>query len=610
MKQLTILFLLLVLTASLSTKESDFNQKLKILYKIYEVNDGSYAVTANTNLTYELLTKRSTELDTYQVVERFYAPISNLHAEKRNDRRTQTVEKNSKSWAYDSSMNVFSSDYKTHYIHIPFEKEIGDRINISYKEKYRELAYLPVMDIYAGNRYESVIFEFSHPQDYDIDYETFFPRKSFEHSLERKTDRKTIIKFENLFLDDELDFFGFNDIYAKVFFTISKTGKLVYPFDMKGLADWFFEDVEYKPVLDEEDKDDLKFVIDEKDDDREKLKIIYEYVRDNFRYIASNENNHSFFPHDVKEILKNGYGDCKDKAYMIKAIANNFGLNVDLVLLNTEFSPDIDYYHFLMYNHMICSFTDSLGTIYMDPTAENCEFGNLPYTDYEKYALILDQENPRKEWISKPNREFDAVLKINSHIDSLKSCDAEITLYNDDFMYAKSLYENFKGVEFENNLSNFLTSYFFKISVDYFKFDSENKNSIKFLAKADLREFVISTETKKYLQRTPFVMFDKDIIERNEDENELHLLKNIKLKLSVNLDTGGYEIKQGKLLLGDKESDYFLSGISQESGKYILNYEIHNNKLRYTDADKKVFILYAKEYMRNKKNMIVLRKGE
>ncbi len=591
-------------------READFAITKKIEFTIKENRNDEISITSNTEIKYTFLTEESSKSNIFHVTERFYAPISDISGRYTKRNSFRLIDKVDKIWAYDSSPNVFSSDYKTHKLYFKNPPKIGEEIMLTYHEDYWELAYLPVIEIFSGERIDSYILEFNHPENFEITYEIFFPRNEFRNNISKPNNKNTIITFENLFEEDGLDFFSYNGIYAMTFFHVFKDGEEVTPFNLENYVNWYCQKVNMEPGLSKEHNDLLKPQIEQVSSDKEKLKIIYEYVRDNFRYIASNENNHSFFPHDVDTIIQNGYGDCKDKSYLLKVIAAHHGVKIDLALLHSGIMPKKNYYNFSLYDHIICSYTDSTGIIFFDPTSKYCEFGNLPYIDYEKYTLVLDSKNPREEWIPKPNNEYDAILEIDARVDSLKRCIARITLHNDDYMFAKSLYENYQGVEFENRLSNFLTSYFYKISLDYFKFEEETENNIVFNAKADLMEFVISTRTRKYLQRTPFIVFDKNILERSEDDSELHVNGTLNLKLLINLDTNNYNIKPQELLLGDVGKDYFSSMISGNNGQYVLEYKFNNLNMNYGIDEKQGLINFIKDYMKNKKNMIVLSKEE
>ena len=61
-------------------------------------------------------------------------------------------------------------------------------------------------------------------------------------------------------------------------------------------------------------------------------------------------------------------------------------------------------------------------------------------------------------------------------------------------------------------------------------------------------------------------------------------------------------------MLGNKNKDYFISKIEPSEKGYILDYECNNCKMQYDAEEKADLISFARKYMKNKKNMIILNK--
>ena len=605
-------FILFVFISIVLNAEADFSINFRKEFKLTDKKD-KIKLTSNTEKRFTFLTKESLDIKNFYVSENFYSPIKKIaggYCSNLKHDQLRWIKSSNKSWQFFNSSDIFSSDYKLHQLYFPQKRKIGDQIVLTYEEEFWELAYLPVIEINDSEEIETYVLEFDHPQNYEINFEVFFPRDEYEFNVSRPDENKTIFSIENLEDNTELDYFFYNGLHSMIFIKIFKDDQEITPFNLDSFVQWYSKQVDLNPKLPMEQRGLLITEIKESNSNKENLKIIYEYVRDNYRYIASHEDNHSFFPRDINEIIEKGYGDCKDKAYLLKAIAANYGIKVDLALLNSSTRPDIDYYHFSLYDHVICSYTDSTGTIFMDATGKYCHFGNLPSSDQERNALIIDEENPREQWIPKPNNEYDAVLKISANIDSMNACNATITLFNDDYIFTKAIYEKCYGLEFENELSNYLSPYFYKISLDYFKFEKESENSITFKNTADLSEFVISTQSKKYLQRTPFYIFDKDFLKRSEDDYDIHINRSYKLKLVIELESIDFVVKSNKLMLGNQNKDYFESTISRQSDAYILDYDFCLCKQIYTKEEKKAVIDLARKYLSNKKNMIIMEREE
>jgi hypothetical protein len=115
--------------------------------------------------------------------------------------------------------------------------------------------------------------------------------------------------------------------------------------------------------------------------DTDKLRRIYEWVRDNVRYVAVEIGIGGYQPHDANEVCANLYGDCKDMATLLCMLGREAGLKVDPVLVSTwqNGPPDTSLASPLQFNHVI-AYARSAG-IWMDPTDKGTPFGQLPWYD-------------------------------------------------------------------------------------------------------------------------------------------------------------------------------------------------------------------------------------
>ena len=139
--------------------------------------------------------------------------------------------------------------------------------------------------------------------------------------------------------------------------------------------------------------------------DYEKLNKIYDFVRDKIRYISISIGIGGYQPHFAEDILINRYGDCKDKATLIKAMANSQNINVDLVLISTHQNGKVDtsFASHIQFNHVIARavVNDSL-EIWMDATETFCPFDDLPYYDKNRNVIVVDNEK-KHTWFQTPH---------------------------------------------------------------------------------------------------------------------------------------------------------------------------------------------------------------
>ena len=133
----------------------------------------------------------------------------------------------------------------------------------------------------------------------------------------------------------------------------------------------------------------------------EQASAIYEWVNRNIRYFLIVLDRGGWLPHDSQQILKNGYGDCKDYTVLIHALLKAKGIDSVPVLVRSELGnwfpavPTMEYF-----NHAIV-YIPSL-KLFADATMPNTRLGLIPQTLVGKKA-ILGGEKPGVVEIPKDN---------------------------------------------------------------------------------------------------------------------------------------------------------------------------------------------------------------
>ncbi|MGF1465016.1 MAG: transglutaminase domain-containing protein [Sandaracinaceae bacterium] len=131
---------------------------------------------------------------------------------------------------------------------------------------------------------------------------------------------------------------------------------------------------------------------------RERLDRLFHYVAEEIRYQQDYETTIAGVrPHSCPVVLERGYGDCKDKAVLLILLAREVGLDVDFAILRTtgagEVRPEVPNQQF---NHAIVYVPPQLGIeegIFMDPTTDGLDMGNLRSDDQGALSLVLDPDD-------------------------------------------------------------------------------------------------------------------------------------------------------------------------------------------------------------------------
>lgn len=143
---------------------------------------------------------------------------------------------------------------------------------------------------------------------------------------------------------------------------------------------------------------------------REKLDALYVYVSEQVRYVALEFGIGGYQPHAAADVLKNRYGDCKDKSGLLEALLAAAGITAYPALLNAEHGvtePDVPMPG--QFNHVITVVPMDGALIWMDPTLGLAPLGVLAVSERGKQALVVEPESSRLEEIPEkspiPDRE-------------------------------------------------------------------------------------------------------------------------------------------------------------------------------------------------------------
>jgi transglutaminase-like putative cysteine protease len=118
--------------------------------------------------------------------------------------------------------------------------------------------------------------------------------------------------------------------------------------------------------------------------DTDRLRILYEWVRDQIRYLAVEIGTGGFEPHTADEVFAKRYGDCKDLVMLLSALAHAAHIDVRPVLISTWHNgkPDTSLPSALQFNHLIGYAPDVRpGGVWLDATDKAGIFGRLPWYD-------------------------------------------------------------------------------------------------------------------------------------------------------------------------------------------------------------------------------------
>lgn len=597
----------LLLVASfplLHAYESDFEVEQHSIFKIKEGREGKYSLESEVKVWQTYLTDRSTSRTDFPIPEPFYGKVDDLSGKFSGGR----LGRDNFSYVFVEHEDIFISNNKVHWIHFPDKIKAGETVQYGYSIKYENAAWFPVQYVTNNARVRKHLLQIEHPADVRVDFSFFFPRDSVAYRIERPSDEKTLLIFENVEETDGIPYFPFNSYSAAVQVRLSKGGIGITPTTPKEFTDWYRALFEQTPAVSAAHSAKVRELLAGKTTDREKLAALHDYVREHIRYIADEADYGAIVPREPNLVMDRGYGDCKDRAFLIAALARDQGIKVNMALVSTQPTAVFDNGVYVSeFNHAICAWRDGSQIVFFDPTGKYTDFGNLPQSSVESVSLVLDPENPTLVTIPRPNEDVAIELDIQGSLDDPENAHARVTLRNSYMAAALQGLQELQGVDLENLLSNMLTGHFHKLSLDYFELDTVQDGLVTFTAQADMSDFLISSTTKKYVPGMPFRTVDAEILEREKDSYGIWTGLQETIRVNMRLDIGDYAIEPKELSVGDAGSALFLSSISvAEDGAALVSYQLSQKSSIMSAESKTKYLDFCKNLLKNKKSMFVL----
>ncbi len=127
-------------------------------------------------------------------------------------------------------------------------------------------------------------------------------------------------------------------------------------------------------------------------DTREKVARIYDWVLRNTRYVGLEFGIHGFKPYRVTQVVRRGFGDCKDKASLLYAMLGIAGVDARIALIRTRRNGAIATApaSLAVFDHAI-AYVPELD-LFLDGTAETNGPFDLPGMDQGVMTLLVGPE--------------------------------------------------------------------------------------------------------------------------------------------------------------------------------------------------------------------------
>jgi hypothetical protein len=359
-------------------------------------------------------------------------------------------------------------------------------------------------------------------------------------------------------------------------------------FDWSEVIDWGKEVFSQKNEFKLPDDPELKEIAALTNEEQKIIRTL-NYVQDEIRYFGIEIGVNSHKPNTAAGVIKNGYGDCKDKAILLCELLKAMDIKAHPMLVHTENrfalidaipSPS-------QFNHVVVSLKYKGKLIYLDPTISNQggKLNGIYFPNYG-YGLILKDSVTGLTYLS-AKRISDIKLKEEFTIHSIEGkADLKVktyyTGYEGDVVRNKFANSNLKDIE--KKYKEFYESLFSNVST---------KEKLKY---SDDKETNLFVSTENYSIKRVWDKTSGDVLTGNFSG---HFVREAMDEIDVSLETRktplylSYPNKRVHIVEVNLPEDW---DISYENETIKNRYIWYNRKITY--VNRKLKLEYALHILR------------
>ncbi|MEL6987346.1 MAG: DUF3857 and transglutaminase domain-containing protein [Bacteroidota bacterium] len=328
--------------------------------------------------------------DDFKKVNKIKASIYNAFGEE-----VRTLKKNEiKDVAAVDGFSIYS-DNRIKYVDVDYN-EYPYTIQFEYEYETRKFKYYPswhIMDY--GVAIQSSEFSLSFPSEYEVQYRAYNidiePQKSTDKGktiLDWKIENKNAVRYES-YAPIRSSLLPYVALSPSQF----QLGK--YKGDMTSWENYgkFMYDLNKgRDVLSDQMKTTVQTIIKEATNDREKVDLIYQYLKDNMRYVSVQLGVGGWQTFDAMYVEENKYGDCKALTNFTKAMLKEAGIKSHVALINSGNRVAAADPNFTrpVFNHVILNVPDE--DLWLECTSNSYPSGYLGTDNFNKNVLLITED--------------------------------------------------------------------------------------------------------------------------------------------------------------------------------------------------------------------------
>jgi uncharacterized protein DUF3857/transglutaminase superfamily protein len=332
-----------------------------------------------------------------------------------------------------------------------------------------------------------------------------------------------------------------------------------------------------RDVLPADIKQTIHQLVDGASDEQKKIRLLYEYMQKNTRYISVQLGIGGWQPFDASYVATKGYGDCKALSNYMYSILKEAGIPSYYTLVRAGKNAEYinDDFPSQQFNHVILCVPLKKDTVWLECTDQTCAAGYLGDFTCNRYALLVDENGGNL--VRTPN------YTITDNVE-LRKTNAVLT---DDASLNVRVNTNYRGLEQDDihdlinsvskdKVKEYLQKQFDFPTYELDKFEySETKATIPAVdEQLELQVSNYASMTGKRLFIIPNIMTRCDTKLKGDEERKYDIVLHDEFK---QVDSAEIEIPKGY----EQESIPQPVSIETKFGKYYSAIRLVENKIFY-----------------------------
>lgn len=291
--------------------------------------------------------------------------------------------------------------------------------------------------------------------------------------------------------------------------------------DWSGLAAWLYQLNEGRNTLPDPLKSKIHELTDEIENPYEKIKTLYTYLQQNFRYVSIQLGIGGWQTMSSEDVAKYAYGDCKGLTNLMKSMLEEAGIESNYTLVSAgDGKDDIDIdFPSNQFNHVILQIPTENQPIWLECTSNLLPAGYLGSFTKNRHVLVT---TPEGGYLTKTPAYNDSTwnkyvssshIKIDPRGDAWITTEMEMTgNFAEDMLYVKNNLEERKKKDFFNKNSPVSGLIINDLSIEMENLDSLPIAKTKY--DGAIQKFTLNT-SKRIILKSFMGSINKDMLSSN-----------------------------------------------------------------------------------------------